>query len=69
MAKTYFHVFFRKIDQRHAPPKGWGWQHEASADTKLDADDYRDGLKRDGYRVKIVRSADDPLVLLAKLNA
>lgn len=61
MSKVYFHVF--------AYSDLIGWFHEASRDTRDDANDDRDGLKRDGYRVKIIRSAHDPLAILDELNA
>jgi hypothetical protein len=64
-SKTYFHVF--ASNTRHGADAVWF--HEASRDTRYDANDDRDGLKRDGYRVKIVRSAENPLRLLAALNA
>lgn len=65
--KTYHHVF---ATNRRAPKdERVVWFHEASRDTRDDALDDKDGLTRDGYRVKIVKSAGDPLVMLAKMNA
>lgn len=64
MAKIYYHVF-----ARHMARNIGAWFHEASRDTRADAQDDKDSLERDAWRVKIIRSARDPLAILAELNA
>ena len=64
MAKTYFHVFARK---RRDPISDYF--HEASRDTRDDANDDAADLRNHGYYVKIVKSAADPIQLLRALNS
>lgn len=59
-AKTYYHVMYLQDS---------GWFHQFSADTRGDADCEVEGLRRDGYRVKVIRSAKDPMNELATLNS
>ncbi len=61
-AKVYYNVFcFDTFMKR--------WVHEICLDTKSDADTEVYGLKLRGFKTKVIKSATDPLTLLAELNA
>jgi hypothetical protein len=67
--KVYYHVFCRVLSAAGSDH----WCHSFSADTRADAQDEVSSLKRSackGERVKtlVIRSAHDPLYLVAALN-